>query len=43
MCSVPQDPEGAVRQVGLGTVLVDPAPFPLRRLAHQHVAVGEGS
>lgn len=40
--SVPQDPEGAVRQVVLGTVLVDPVLSPLRRLAHQHVAVSEG-
>lgn len=40
--SVPDDPEGAVRQVVLGTVLVDAVLSPLRRLAHQHVAVSEG-
>lgn len=40
--SVPDDPSGAVRQVVLGTVLVDPVLSPLRRLAHQHVAVSEG-
>lgn len=41
--SVPGDPAGAVRQVVLGTVLVDPVVSALRRLAQQHVAVsGEG-
>lgn len=40
--SVPQDPAGAVRQVVLGTVLMDPVLSPLRRLAHQHVVVDEG-
>ncbi|MFC7490526.1 MULTISPECIES: MerR family transcriptional regulator [unclassified Knoellia] len=37
--SVPPDPEGAVRQVVLGTVLVDPVLSALRRLAHQHISV----
>lgn len=37
--SVPTDPEGAVRQVVLGTVLVDPVLAALRRLAHQHISV----
>lgn len=40
--SVPADPDGAVRQVVLGTILVDPVLSPLRRLAHQHIAVSEG-
>lgn len=40
--SVPQDPGEAVRQVVLGTVLVDPVLASLRRLAQQHVAVSEG-
>lgn len=40
--SVPADPAGAVRQVVLGTVLVDPVLAPLRRLAQQHLAVSEG-
>lgn len=40
--SVPQDPARAVRQVVLGTVLVDAVLSPLRRLAQQHVAVSEG-
>lgn len=40
--SVPQDPAGAVRQVVLGTVLVDPVLTPLRRLAQQHLTVSEG-
>ncbi|KRE39009.1 transcriptional regulator [Janibacter sp. Soil728] len=40
--SVPQDPAAAVRQVVLGTVLVDPVLAPLRRLAQQHLTVGEG-
>lgn len=42
VASVPEDPEGAVRQVVLGTVLVDSVLSPLRRLAHQHVTVSEG-
>lgn len=37
--TVPADPEGAVRQVVLGTVLVDPVLAALRRLAQQHVSV----
>lgn len=37
--SVPADFGGAVRQVVLGTVLVDAVLTPLRRLAHQHIAV----
>lgn len=37
--SVPDDPQGAVRQVVLGTVLVDPVLAALRRLAQQHVAL----
>jgi uncharacterized protein YggT (Ycf19 family) len=40
--SVPQDAAGAVRQVVLGTVLVDPVLAPLRRLAQQHLTVSEG-
>lgn len=42
VASVPPDPEGAVRQVVLGTVLVDRLLAPLRRLAQQHLAVSEG-
>lgn len=37
--SVPSDAAAAVRQVVLGTVLVDPLLAALRRLAHQHVSV----
>lgn len=37
--SVPPDPQAAVRQVVLGTVLVDPVLSALRRLAQQHIAV----
>ncbi|WP_353951905.1 MerR family transcriptional regulator [Knoellia sp. S7-12] len=37
--TVPADPEGAIRQVILGTVLVDPVLAALRRLAHQHISV----
>ncbi|GMA37986.1 MerR family transcriptional regulator [Mobilicoccus caccae] len=37
--SVPPDPHAAVRQVVLGTVLVDALLVALRRLAQQHVAV----
>lgn len=40
--SVPPNPAGAVRQVVLGTVLVDPVLAPLRRLAQQHLTVSEG-
>lgn len=36
--TVPEDPEAAVRQVVLGTVLVDPVLAALRRLAQQHVS-----
>lgn len=39
VASVPAHPQAAVRQVVLGTVLVDPLLVALRRLAHQHVAV----
>ena len=39
--SVPADPAGAVRQVVLGTVLVDGVLAPVRRLAQQHLAVSE--
>ncbi|WP_226345431.1 MerR family transcriptional regulator [Agilicoccus flavus] len=39
VASVPREPAAAVRQVVLGTVLVDPVLAALRRLAHQHVAV----
>ena len=39
--SVPADPAGAVRQVVLGTVLVDRVLAPLRHLAQQHLAVSE--
>lgn len=39
VASVPADPQGAVRQVVLGTVLVDPVLAALRRLAQQHTAV----
>lgn len=42
VASVPVDPEGAVRQVVLGTVLVDQVLSPLRRLAHQHITVSGG-
>ena len=42
VASVPQEPEAAVRQVVLGTILVDRVLSPLRRLADQHVATGEG-
>ena len=38
----PGDPGAAVRQVVLGTVLVEPVLLALRRLAHQHVATGGG-
>ncbi|MGP9693368.1 MerR family transcriptional regulator [Brachybacterium sp. AOP25-B2-12] len=37
--SVPDDPSRAVRQVVLGTVLMDPVLSALRRLAQQHMAV----
>jgi hypothetical protein len=37
--SVPTDPEGALRQVVLGTVLLDPVLATLRRMAHQHLSV----
>lgn len=37
--SVPADPPAALRQVVLGTVLVDPVLVALRRLAQQHVSV----
>lgn len=36
--TVPEQPAAAVRQVVLGTVLVDPVLAALRRLAHQHTA-----
>lgn len=39
VATVPDDPRAAVRQVVLGTVLVDPLLAALRRLAHQHVSV----
>ncbi|UUZ44891.1 transcriptional regulator [Janibacter limosus] len=42
VASVPQDPGEAVRQVVLGTVLVDAVLSSLRRLAQQHIAVSEG-
>ncbi len=42
LASVPSDPRGAVRQVVIGTVLVDRVLLLLRRLAQQHLAVGEG-
>lgn len=42
VASVPTDPEGAVRQVVLGTVLVERVLACLRRLAHQHVELSEG-
>lgn len=38
VATVPEDPEAAVRQVVLGTVLVDPVLASLRRLAQQHVS-----
>lgn len=42
--SVPPQPHAAVRQVVLGTVLVDPVLAALRRLAQQHIAVtGHGA
>ena len=37
--AVPEDPESAVRQVVLGTLLLDPVLAALRRLAQQHLAV----
>lgn len=37
--SVPPQPQAALRQVVLGTVLVDPVLAALRRMAQQHVAV----
>lgn len=37
--SVPPEPHAALRQVVLGTVLVDPVLAALRRLAQQHTAV----
>lgn len=37
--SVPDDPKAAVRQVVLGTVLIDPVLRSLRRLAQQHEAI----
>ena len=39
VATVPADPEGAVRQVILGTILVDPVLSSLRRLAQQHVSM----
>ncbi len=39
LASVPADPQAAVRQVVLGTVLVDRVLAVLRRLAQQHAAV----
>ncbi len=39
VATVPADPEGAVRHVVLGTLLVDPVLAALRRLAQQHVSV----
>ncbi len=42
LASVPATPGGAVRQVVLGTVLVDRVLLLLRRLAQQHLAMGEG-
>ena len=39
MASVPADPVAAVRQVVVGTVLVDPVLSALRKLAQQHTAV----
>lgn len=41
--TVPADPEGAVRQLVLGTVLVDPVLAALRRLAHQHISVSRAA
>ncbi|KRE42792.1 transcriptional regulator [Knoellia sp. Soil729] len=39
VASVPADPEGAVRQVVLGTILLDPVLSALRKLAQQHVSM----
>lgn len=39
VASVPPQPQAAVRQVVLGTVLLDPVLAALRRLAQQHTAV----
>lgn len=39
--SVPEEPSAAVRQVVLGTVLVEPVLEALRRLAQQHTAVSQ--
>lgn len=43
VASVPAEPQAAVRQVVLGTVLVDPLLAALRRLAQQHAAVSAHS
>lgn len=39
LATVPDDPVGALRQVVLGTALIDPVIATLRRLAQQHEAV----
>lgn len=43
VATVPADPEGAIRQVILGTVLVDPVLAALRRLVHQHISVSRAA
>lgn len=42
LAAVPSEPEDAVRQVVLGTVLMDRVLVSLRRLAQQHLAMSEG-
>lgn len=41
--TVPEPADQAIRQVILGTVLMDPVLQALRRLAHQHVSVGKAA
>lgn len=43
VASVPPEPAGAVRQVVLGTVLVEPVLAALRLLAQQHMAITGGA
>jgi DNA-binding transcriptional MerR regulator len=40
VATVPAEPEAAIRQVIIGTILVDPVLAALRRLAQQHVSRG---
>lgn len=43
LASVPAEPAAAVRQVVLGTVLLEPVLTALRRLAQQHLAVADAA